>query len=115
MKIRNLDTNGDWMFGNGVGSYCRDQIALELNIKTKLSEWKRDCYWNQVAGIDWENRLEFNQQDALVSEIKSLIVKIDGVLEITELNANITLNRECIVKATIKTIFSSSFQLTYNI
>ena len=99
-KIRAIDNNGDWTFGKGLGNYKTGLDALKQNIKTKLLEWKGDCFFNNNAGIDWNNRLSKRQQSLpLQREIKSLIVKIDGVTAVNNIDLifdedtrNLTLN-----------------------
>lgn len=115
MIIRALDANGDWEFGQGINSYKTDQEAIIQNINTKISEWVGDCFFNNNAGIDWNNRLGKNQQDQLNQDLKSLILKCYGVLEFISISSVLNTNRECIINYSIKTIFSPSAQATLTV
>lgn len=109
MMIRSLDNNGDWTFGKGKSSYKRQQLALNQNLKTKLLEWKGDCFFNNAAGIDWKNRLAKSSQIIpLQNEIRALILKTNGVVEINNLNLNFnSKTRSLTINYSIKTIYSS--------
>jgi len=109
MKIRSIDENNDWNFGKGIESYKKDSEALKQNIKTKILEWKGDCFFANNNGIDWINRLEKNQQNNLIFELKSLILKIEGVVELVEINSNFK-NRVLTISYKIRTIYSSIIQ-----
>ena len=75
MQIRNNDTNNDWQFGHSQSDYITGNAGVMLNLKTKFNEWKRDCFFNLQAGIDWRLRLgQKGQRLALDQDIKDLIV-----------------------------------------
>ena len=46
MRIRNVDSNGDWLFGQSQQNYVRDALAVALDIKMRLQEWYGDCLEN---------------------------------------------------------------------
>lgn len=109
MIIRGLDTNGDWLFGAGKSSYKKDLLALSQHIRTRLYEWKGDCFFDLDAGVDWYNRLNKRQEaEALRSEVRTVILKTDGVLEVNDLDFDFnSLSRKFTVRYAIKTIYSS--------
>lgn len=110
MIIRALDKNGDWTFGRGKSDYKQDQEALKQNIDTKLKEWVGDCFFNQNAGINWQTRLAAgNQKDKLEQEISSLILKIEGVVNVALLTVEVA-NRKFTVNYEIETIYSQEAQ-----
>jgi len=110
MIIRALDENGDWTFGRGKSDYKQDQEALKQNIDTKLKEWVGDCFFNQNAGINWQTRLAAgNQKDRLEQEISSLILKVDGVVNVALLTVEVA-NRKFTVNYEIETIYSQEAQ-----
>lgn len=113
MIIRAIDSNSDWQFGQGINSYRITQDAIMQNIRTKILEWKGDCFFNMNAGIDWINRLDKRQEDILNQELKSLILKCFGVVELNELSVKVV-NRIFTADYTIKTIFSPSAQDVIN-
>lgn len=110
MKIRAIDADGDFEFGKGLASYKTKQDALIQSIKTRLLEWVGDCFFAADAGIDWNNRIgEKDEGSLLDQEIKSLIVRTEGVVQISDL-AVVFSNRVLSVSYEILTIYSPSAQ-----
>jgi hypothetical protein len=112
MIIRGLDQDDDWTFGNGKSSYKRSQLALNQNISTKLLEWKGDCFFDNDAGVDWKNRLEKRSQiPFLQDEIRTVILKVDGVVEVANLDLNFnSTSRNLTVNYSVKTIYSTEVE-----
>lgn len=109
MIIRALDADGDWIFGNGISAYRNKQLALNQNIETRLLEWKGDCFFDKNAGVDWKNRLAKRSQTApLQDEIRTVILKTDGVTEVTNLDLDFnSTSRNLKLNYSIKTIYST--------
>lgn len=109
MIIRCIDSDGDWAFGNGKSAYKANLLALSQNLKTKIQEWVGDCFFDNDAGIDWNNRLaNRSQAKPLQNEIKSLMVKVDGVTDVVSLDLNFSsLTRNLRLDYSIKTIFTT--------
>jgi len=109
MIIRAIDEDGDWTFGKGKSSYKRDQLALNQNLKTKLLEWKGDCFFDNGAGIDWKNRLaKRSQLIPLQNDIRSLIAKVDGVVEVLTVDVSFnSISRKLDLSYSVKTIYST--------
>jgi len=112
MIIRGLDQDDDWTFGKGKSSYKSSQLALNQNISTKLLEWKGDCFFDNDAGVDWKNRLEKRSQiPFLQDEIRTVILKVDGVVEVTNLDLNFnSTSRNLTVNYSVKTIYSTEVE-----
>lgn len=109
MITRALTSTNDWQFGNGLNSYLVGEAAIEANIRTKLLEWVGNCYFNLLAGIDWKNRLDVGQQQALLIEIKNLVLNCYGVVAITSISANFnSATRFDAITINLMTIFSRS-------
>lgn len=109
MIMRAITNTNDWQFGNGLNSYLTGEAAIEANIKTKLLEWVGNCYFALLDGIDWKNRLDVGQQQALLVEIKNLILNCFGVTSIISLTANFNgVTRFDSITVILKTIFSPS-------
>lgn len=110
MIVRGIDSNGDWTFGSGRGNLKTDDAALSQNIATRIKEWKGDCFFNQNAGIDWANRIgSRGQQLRLEEELRSLILKVEGVLNVEQVSVTL-INRKFTVNFSISTIYSESLQ-----
>jgi hypothetical protein len=75
MKIRRIDSEGDWDYGHSMSSYYVDNAqSVGLNIVTRLREWYRDCFFAMDKGIDYPTRLgTFNQKDNLDNDLTSYI------------------------------------------
>jgi hypothetical protein len=110
MIIRAVDSNNDWTFGKGKASYKTAQLALNQNLKTKLQEWKGDCFFDINAGVDWKNRLaKRSQVTPLQTEIRTVILKVDGVTEVVNLDLNFNSNsRNLKLNYSVKTIYSTN-------
>ena len=109
MIIRAIDELGDWIFGRGKNSYKKGQDAIMQDIKTKILEWKGDCFFDQNAGVDWYNRMEKGQAGDLAEEIRTLIVKCYGVISLDSFEFT-TIDRVFKATYSITTIFSQSAQ-----
>lgn len=94
MKIRRLDSEGDWDYGHSMSSYYVDNAqSVGLNVLTRLREWYRDCFFAMQNGIDYPTRLgSFNQKENLDNDIQSIILNSQDVIDITEFDS--TFNRD---------------------
>ena len=111
MKIRGVDTNNDWMLGSGMQSYATDLQCLMQNLKTRLLSWVGDCFFDQAAGVDWINLLDYNRQAQLTSAIKSVAFKTAGVLRVNTITVSVT-NRIANIYFSVDTIYGSNVQST---
>lgn len=113
MKIRNLDKDSDWAFGKSKSNYITGNAGVALNIKTKLLEWKNDCFFNLPAGIDWRTRMGMKKQKELLDEdIKNIIVGVDEVITLNEFESYVE-EREYTLRFNITTIYSESYTDTF--
>lgn len=113
MIIRATTATNDWQYGKSIQNYLIGEAAIEANIRTKLLEWIGDCFFNVFGGIDWKNRLGYGQQQALVIDIKNLVLQCYGVVKILQFQANFTSqNRFDSITMTLQTIYSASAILT---
>lgn len=85
MKIRRIDSEGDWDYGHSQSSYYIDNAqSVGLNVLTRLREWYRDCFFAMDKGIDYPTRLgSFNQKENLDNDIQSIILNSQDVVDIT--------------------------------
>lgn len=109
MIFRNLDANGDWLFGHGLSNYISGNAAIGLNIKTRILSWVGDCFFDQAAGIDWINRLgSKNQKGLLTLDLRRIILQSYGVTGIVAFNIELN-ERAFIANYSINTIFSAAY------
>lgn len=111
MIERRVDFDNDWNFGHGLSDYAQAEEAVNQNVKGRVLSWVNDCFFALNDGIDWRNRLDVGQQDALRDEVNTLILQSFGVVSIN----NLTMffdprTRNLLVQYDIQTIFSPSFQ-----
>ena len=112
MIFRNLNSNGDWTFGNGLANYVSGNQAIGLNIQTRIQSFLGDCFFDTGAGIDWANRLgSKNQLTLLEIDLKRIILQSYGVVGIVAFNPVLT-GRSFTLSCTINTIFSQGYELT---
>ena len=90
MRVRNLDNNKDWHFGNSQINYVREQKAIELDIQMRLYEWFNDCFFALQKGIDWKTRLgAHNQKQLLDNDIQEVILSVDGVVSVQNIEVEL--------------------------
>jgi hypothetical protein len=106
--IRALDSNHDWKFGKGKNSYLRDLDALKQDTKTRILEWKYDCFFAQQNGIDWNNYLDIGTKDFLDLDIKRVILQTPGILKINDYESTI-LDRNVSASMYLETIYGSTY------
>lgn len=108
MRLRNLDNNWDWTFGQSQINYVREQNAIELNVQMRLKEWFRDCFFALQKGIPWSIRLGYhNQKEFLDNDVQNVVLGTIGVLNITNFES-VVLNRRYRATMTIYTQYSGN-------
>ena len=113
MKFRGLDSNNDWQFGQGLGSYAKDQDAIALNMKTRRLSRVGNCFFDPGAGVDWKVRLDKGQEADLKLDIDTVLIQTDGVIRIN--SSSLILDRDTrkiSVRYDVQTIFTQSFVTT---
>jgi hypothetical protein len=107
--MRNLDINGDIVFGNGVQDYLVTQQAIALNIKTRLLSFLNNCVWDMAAGIDWLNYLKTpGKEQQIILAVKSIILQSYGVVSVNQVSVNVT-GRSLYLSYNANSIFTSNF------
>lgn len=85
MRIRNVDANWDWTFGQSQTNYVQNEYAIILDIQMKIKEWYGDCFFALQNGIPWAVRLgQHNQKELLDRDLINAIQGVDGVLNIQD-------------------------------
>ena len=102
--IRRLDSNDDWRFGRGTSDYASNGDCVIQNLRTRLKEWKYNCFFNFGAGIDYKRRLgDKNQKQLLDEEIKFVVSNTSEIIAVGEINSTLdTTNR--VYTATIEVV-----------
>ena len=107
--FRNLDYNGDWQFGNGIGSYVTDEQEIAVNLKTRIMSFLGDCFFATNEGIDWWNLLDYRYQDRLESTVQEVVKNTPGVTAINSIDVLVGANRQIKIQYNIQTIYSQSY------
>lgn len=107
MRIRNVDSNWDWTFGQGQSNYVRDLTAVALDIQMRLKEWLNDCYFNLTQGIPWDIRLgSHNQKDLLDQDVEQTVLSVEGVLNVFNFKSQV-INRKYTCQFEVYTVYSA--------
>ena len=115
--IRRLDSNDDWCYGRGKSDYSSDRDCVIQNIKTRLKEWKYNCFFNFGAGIDYKRRLgDKNQKRLLDEEIKFVVSNTDEVIAVGEIDSALdTTNRVYTATIEVVDIYGSTQNLNLEV
>lgn len=113
MKFRGIDAGGDWMFGQGVGSYAKDAAALALDIAARLRSWRGGCFFAPTDGVDYTNLLEKGQEKNLETAQGNCIMQTPGVVKLNSLTQSEDRRaRTGSLQANVNTVFSRGFNVT---
>lgn len=110
IKMRNIDSNGDWCFGNNTQDYGDNKISTMNNIKTRLQSVKYDCFFDLTSGIDWFNILGSQGKfirDVIEINVRLCIIQSLYVMELLDLQINTNEDRSMNLTYTINTIFGT--------
>lgn len=88
MRVRNIDSKNDWVFGHSMSDYTREAYAVAIDIKMKLQEWYNDCFFALNNGIDWKTRLgAHNQKQLLDNDVQRVASSVEGVVSVFGFNS----------------------------
>ena len=111
MIIRKNDENNDWTFGYSETEYLSDSDAVALDIKTKLQEWKNNCFWAMNNGIPYDIRLGYKGQKNLLDEdVKQIILNNEFVLSLNSFSSTLNEEREYKADFSYTDIYSNNEQ-----
>jgi hypothetical protein len=115
--VRGLDQNHDWLFGIGKNAYLSQTQAIAQQIRSRLLEFKRDCFWNVQAGVDWFKYLGGKDQLGLDLAVRTVILNTPQVTGLKSLVLNLNhKTRELKLQYEAVTVFSPvSDQLTVSL
>ena len=89
MIVRQLDGNGDWLWGLGRSNYLTYNQAIAQCVDTRLISFLGDCFFSTTDGIDWINLLSSKNQLALNIAVSACILNSPGVTSLTQLSINL--------------------------
>lgn len=83
MRVRRIDSSGDWVFGHGLADYKTGHNAVAQNIVTRVKSFARDWFLDMKAGIDWIGLMgQKGSQDKIVREVARVTLETSGVARI---------------------------------
>jgi hypothetical protein len=113
MKFRGIDSAGDWMLGQGLGSYAQESAALALDIAARIRERKGECFFAPGDGVDYTNLLDKGKQAAFENAMSNCIMQTTGVVQINSLVVDFDRRTRAITLTyDIQTIYSRSYKAT---
>lgn len=106
MRVRALDSNGDWTFGSGKANYITDKKALNQKVASRIKSFKNDNPLNMDDNIDWIDLLgRKGTENTILKELERVVRSTDGVTEITKLEVVKTVNRVQSIQLSYNTIY----------
>ena len=109
MKVRAIDSEGDWLLG-----YKADSAAIAQNVKTQILSLYNDWFLDFENGVRWFNYLSKNPNtDKMRDEIKRQILSVEGVSSLEILNININ-ERKATIEVQYRDIYDESQRLYIN-
>lgn len=89
MRIRALDAQGDWVFGQGLQAYRSGEAAIDQDIATALKIFLGECFFATDFGVDWWNLLGGKDRQAIVLACRTVIAARPGVVRINKVDASL--------------------------
>ena len=109
MKVRAIDSEGDWLLGHKV-----DSATIAQNVKTQILSLYNDWFLDFENGVRWFNYLSKNPNtDKMRDEIKRQILSVEGVSSLEILNIN-TNERKATIEVQYRDIYDESQRLYIN-
>ena len=110
MRFRGIDEDGDFMFGQGVGSYAKEEDALALDIAARIRSRKGNCFFAVDDGVDYTNLLEKGREKDFINGMSNAIMQTEGIVKINSISTNLDPDtRNISMTYDVQTIYSRSF------
>ena len=109
MKVRAIDSDGDWLL-----RHKSDSAAIAQNVKTQILSLYNDWFLDFENGVKWFNYLSKNPNtDKMRDEIKRQILSVDGVSSLEILNINLS-ERKATIEVQYRDIYDENQRLLIN-
>lgn len=105
MRVRGIDSVGDWLFGKGKSDYKYDVNALAQIIETRLKSFLGDCFFAENDGIDWFNLMGSKNIRDLRLAVAAQILNTEGVNSLAELSVNIDGARKLTLQYSLVSVY----------
>ena len=119
MKIRGIDSQNDWLWGQGLQSYQTGSAAIAENLVTSLQCYLNDAFWQMDFGVDWWNLIGARNPAAeanILLQTRGIIINSFGVTAITSVSASFnSLTRKLNLQYAVSTIYSTNIEGTVSV
>ncbi len=113
--IRQIDENGDWIFGNGRNSYLINENAVAQNLQSRILEYRNDWFANYNAGVDYDFLLTNKEtQSELETSIRKIILETQDVQSIINFFAE-KIERSLNIRVNVTTLYSQNLRIDLTI
>ena len=86
---------------------CKETERSDKTLKTRLSSFLGDCYFDTRAGIDWFNLLGSKDLTALNLAINAVILNTEGVTSLIEISIDLNrTTRNVVIVYAVTTIYT---------
>jgi hypothetical protein len=116
MKVRKIDSDGDWNFGLSNANYIRGSEAVRQNVATRLKSFRDDWFLDMDAEIDWLSILgNKNNENTILYEVERVTKETEGIKTVDKIDI-ITINkRSATIQVEFTTIYDESFLIEVNV
>lgn len=115
VRVRRVDKNHDWTFGQGFSNYASESEAIAQNVQTRLWSFANDWFLDLEHGLPWLEQMGRNVNLAdWEIRIKRHVLQTDGVVKITDYEAILNPdNRKLEVYITYQDIYGKEQSASY--
>ena len=107
MMYRMLDENDDWIFGQGLQSFVRDEKAVETGVQVYLRTIQGEVWMDGNVGLPWISMMALKELKPIdLMLIRDYMLSYRGVLGVTDLDVERTENREIKLKYKLQTVYN---------
>lgn len=111
MRVRALDENWDWKFGQSKQCYATESLGTAYDVKQKILCWFNDCFFDMQTGIDYKNLLgSKGGKEQLDNSVKKIIVTNPDIIEMTYFESSVT-ERNYTATIRFKTIYGETIEV----
>ncbi len=107
MRVRKVDKNHDWTFGQGLNNYANKSDAIYFSVKMILLSVRNDWFLDLEHGINWFDYWRKNPDMlAMETDVKTNVLGVEGVVRIDSYEVSINPdNRQSIIELSYTDIY----------
>ncbi|MCK3654211.1 hypothetical protein A4G19_15865 [Pasteurellaceae bacterium Macca] len=113
MRVRRLDAEHDWTFGQGLGNYASQSESVAQRVKTALWSFEGDWFLDLEHGLPWFEMMERIDWARIEREVKGCVLQTEGVQAITNYHATLTNTRILLIEVSYLDEYQQSHQVSY--